>query len=117
MGLNNENSVSNKSTNEELMNENDDGDINKRDSVDEEELIRRCVKLADFVFISFQLHFGSFRKVLAEDSIPSVLKISSVEELRDIVKSFIGSISKNRKLTAKKKTELANYGMRAFTVS
>ena len=99
------------------MTENGSENIGTSIIIDEKELIKRCTTLADSVCTCFQQHFGSFRKCLSENSIPSVLGLASIAELRDVLEHFIRSISKNRKLTAKERADLANYGIRAFTVS
>ncbi|KAE9553426.1 hypothetical protein FO519_003385 [Halicephalobus sp. NKZ332] len=114
IGLRDETIGSNIFANHEVVDEDDDGNIKENTDVDEKELVKRCVKLADVVSNSFKQHFGSFRANLAQNSVAPVLKFSSIDELRDAVESFIGSISKSGELTEEEKTELANYGMRAF---
>lgn len=54
---------------------------------------------------------------LAGDSVADVLKISSVEDLRSVIKKFLGTLPTTGELTEADKTALTNYGMRAFTVS
>ncbi|KAE9553329.1 hypothetical protein FO519_003442 [Halicephalobus sp. NKZ332] len=82
---------------------------------DDIESVRMCVNVTSTVSSSFQQHFGSFRMCLAGDSVAEVLKISAVDELRNVVKKFLGTLPTTGELTEADKTALANYGMRAFT--